>query len=384
MNRKICVITGGRADYGLLKWLMFGINDEPNLVLQVIATGSHLSRIHGETYREIENDGLHIDYKIDILSNDDSQVGVTRSIAKAVTGITEKLEILNPDIVLLLGDRYEIFAAATAALISRIPVAHIHGGETTLGAFDESLRHSITKMSHLHFVATKEYGRRVVQLGEIPSRVFQVGGLGVDGIRKLHLLNKQELEVALGIGFNQKNLLITFHPVTLEKDTAEAQMVELLSALSELKDTTMIFTLPNADTGGLKVIRVIKEYVSQNENAHFYPSLGQLLYLSTVAQVDHVIGNSSSGIMEVPTFKKGTLNIGERQTGRIQARSIVNCQPSKESILEGIRKLYSLEFQSELAHTVNPYGDGFASEKILNVLRTLPLEGILKKAFYDL
>jgi GDP/UDP-N,N'-diacetylbacillosamine 2-epimerase (hydrolysing) len=384
MNRKICVITGGRADYGLLKWLMFGINDEPNLVLQVIATGSHLSRIHGETYREIENDGLHIDYKIDILSNDDSQVGVTRSIAKAVTGITEKLEILNPDIVLLLGDRYEIFAAATAALISRIPVAHIHGGETTLGAFDESLRHSITKMSHLHFVATKEYGRRVVQLGEIPSRVFQVGGLGVDGIRKLHLLNKQELEVALGIGFNQKNLLITFHPVTLEKDTAEAQMVELLSALSELKDTTMIFTLPNADTGGLKVIRVIKEYVSQNENAHFYSSLGQLLYLSTVAQVDHVIGNSSSGIMEVPTFKKGTLNIGERQTGRIQARSIVNCQPSKESILEGIRKLYSLEFQSELAHTVNPYGDGFASEKILNVLRTLPLEGILKKAFYDL
>ncbi len=384
MNRKICVITGGRADYGLLKWLMFGINDEPNLVLQVIATGSHLSRIHGETYREIENDGLHIDYKIDILSNDDSQVGVTTSIAKAVTGITEKLEILNPDIVLLLGDRYEIFAAATAALISRIPVAHIHGGETTLGAFDESLRHSITKMSHLHFVATKEYGRRVVQLGEIPSRVFQVGGLGVDGIRKLHLLNKQELEVALGIGFNQKNLLITFHPVTLEKDTAEAQMVELLSALSELKDTTMIFTLPNADTGGLKVIRVIKEYVSQNENAHFYPSLGQLLYLSTVAQVDHVIGNSSSGIMEVPTFKKGTLNIGERQTGRIQARSIVNCQPSKESILEGIRKLYSLEFQSELAHTVNPYGDGFASEKILNVLRTLPLEGILKKAFYDL
>jgi len=384
MNRKICVITGGRADYGLLKWLMLGINDEPNLVLQVIATGSHLSRIHGETYKEIENDGLHIDYKIDILSNDDSQVGVATSIAKAVTGIAEKLKILNPDLVVLLGDRYEIFAAATAALISRIPIAHIHGGETTLGAFDESLRHSITKMSHLHFVATKEYGRRVVQLGEIPSSVFQVGGLGVDGIRKLHLLNKQELEVALGISLNQRNLLITFHPVTLEQDTAEVQMVELLSALSELKDTTMIFTLPNADTGGLKIIRMIKEYVSQNENAHFYPSLGQLLYLSTVAQVDHVIGNSSSGIMEVPTFKKGTLNIGERQTGRIQAGSIVNCQPSKESILEGIRKLYSLEFQSELAHTVNPYGDGFASEKILNSLRTLPLEGILKKAFHDL
>jgi GDP/UDP-N,N'-diacetylbacillosamine 2-epimerase (hydrolysing) len=384
MNRKICIVTGGRADYGLLKWVMQGIKSDSDLVLQLLATGSHLSPIHGETYREIESDGFIIDYKIAILSEDDSPVGIAKSISKAVTSFSEKLAILKPDVVVLLGDRYEIFAAAAAALVSRIPVAHIHGGETTLGAFDESLRHSITKMSHLHFVSTKEYGRRVVQLGEIPSRVFQVGGLGVESIHKLNLLGRQELEASLGIKFNLKNLLITFHPVTLEDGTAEVQMNELLSALSELKDTTKIFTLPNADTGGLTIIRMIMEYVSQNENAHCYPSLGQLLYLSTVAQVDLVIGNSSSGIMEVPTFKKGTLNIGERQTGRIQAQSIVNCEPRKECILEGIRKLYSSDFQSGLVHTINPYGDGFASEKILKVLKSVSLDGLLKKVFHDL
>ncbi len=384
MNRKICIVTGGRADYGLLKWVMQGIKSDSDLVLQLLATGSHLSPVHGETYREIESDGFIIDYKIAILSEDDSPVGIAKSISKAVTSFSEKLAILKPDVVVLLGDRYEIFAAAAAALVSRIPVAHIHGGETTLGAFDESLRHSITKMSHLHFVSTKEYGRRVVQLGEIPSRVFQVGGLGVESIHKLNLLGRQELEATLGIKFNLKNLLITFHPVTLEDGTAEVQMNELLSALSELKDTTMIFTLPNADTGGLTIIRMIMEYVSQNKNAHCYPSLGQLLYLSTVAQVDLVIGNSSSGIMEVPTFKKGTLNIGERQTGRIQAQSIVNCEPSKECILEGIRKLYSSDFQSGLVHTINPYGDGFASEKILKVLKSVSLDGLLKKVFHDL
>jgi GDP/UDP-N,N'-diacetylbacillosamine 2-epimerase (hydrolysing) len=384
MKRKICVVTGGRADYGLLRWVIQGINDDPNLILQLIATGSHLSPIHGDTYLEIKKDGFTIDFTIDILTEDDSPTGISKSIASAVVGCSEKLKILNPDVVVLLGDRFEIFAAATAALVSRIPVAHLHGGETTLGAIDEALRHSITKMSHLHFVATETYKNRVIQLGESPSQVFNVGGLGIDGINKLRLLSRQEIESSLGVRFNKKNVLVTFHPVTLEDDTAATQMIELLSALSELSDTTVVFTLPNSDTGGLKVIKIIEEHVSQNENSYAFSSLGQLLYLSTMAQVDLVIGNSSSGIMEAPTFKKGTLNIGDRQAGRLQAKSIINCRPEKESILEGINKLYSKDFQSKLSDTKNPYGDGFASEKVVSILSTISLEGLLKKAFYDL
>ncbi len=384
MKRKICVVTGGRADYGLLKWLIQGIKDDPALSLQVIATGSHLSKIYGETYKEIEKDGFPIDFKIKILQRKDNAIGISESIGKSIVGCSKKFEILKPDLIVLLGDRFEIFAAAAAALVSRIPVAHIHGGETTRGAFDESLRHSITKMSHLHFVAAEEYKNRVIQLGEKPSNVFNVGGLGIDGIKRVTLKSKSELELSLGITFNQKNLLVTFHPVTLEDNTAEKQMRELLEALDELENTTIIFTLPNPDTGGLAIIKLINQYTARNSNAYAFSSLGQHAYLSTIAQVDAVVGNSSSGIIEAPTLKKGTLNIGDRQAGRLQAKSIINCRPEKNSILEGISELYSVDFQSTLDEIINPYGDGLASEKILSIIKSVSLDGLLKKTFYDL
>ena len=278
MKRKICVVTGSRADYGLLRLVMQEIKDDPQLILQVIAIGMHLSPTFGSTYEEIENDGFRIDSKIHILTTVDTPIGIAESIATGIAGCAKAFDELHPDIIVVLGDRFEIFAAATAALVAKIPVAHIHGGEITVGAFDEAFRHSITKMSHLHFVAAEEYRSRVVQLGEKPKNIFLVGGLGVDGINHIRYLNKEELEASLGIKFQQKSLLITFHPVTLEYETSDIQMAELLSALSDLSDTTLLFTLPNADTGGLVLIRMIEEFVESHCNAHSFISLGQKRY----------------------------------------------------------------------------------------------------------
>ena len=286
--------------------------------------------------------------------------------------------------IVVLGDRFEIFAAVAAALVARIPVAHLHGGETTVGAFDEAFRHSITKMSHLHFVAAEEYRKRVIQLGENPNKVFLVGGLGVDGIKNIPLLNKEELEVSLNIKFQTKSLLITFHPVTLEEQASEIQMKNLLSVLSKYSDTTLIFTMPNADTGGLALIKLIEEFKRSHPNAHSFISLGQQRYLSCIAQVDGVVGNSSSGLTEVPSFKKGTINIGSRQLGRLQAASIINCEPEKRYITDALNRLYSDEYKASLIMTSNPYGEGGASEMIVKVLREIPLVGILKKVFHDL
>jgi GDP/UDP-N,N'-diacetylbacillosamine 2-epimerase (hydrolysing) len=291
---------------------------------------------------------------------------------------------LHPDIVVVLGDRFEIFAAATSAFVERIPIAHLHGGEKTVGALDEGFRHSITKMSHFHFVAAADYGKRVIQLGESPENVFQVGGLGVDNINKLNRLTREELETKLQVRFDQKSLLITFHPVTLENRTEVQQMTELLKALSKLKNTSLIFTSPNSDTGGRGLIKLIEKFVSQNKNASYFASLGQLLYLSCIVQVDAVIGNSSSGLTEVPSFKKGTINIGDRQRGRLMATSVINCEPEAGSILIALNKLYSINFQMTLPNTVNPYGEGGASERVVNILRTIPLDGVIKKTFHDL
>jgi GDP/UDP-N,N'-diacetylbacillosamine 2-epimerase (hydrolysing) len=384
MKRKICVVTGSRADYGLLRWLMQEIRDDPTLELQVIATGMHLSRTFGLTYKEIEKDGFNIDYKFEALSNDDSAIGIAKSISNVITGCAEAFDVLKPDIVVALGDRFEIFGAASAALVARIPVAHLHGGESTIGAFDEAFRHSITKMSHLHFVAAEKYRSRVIQLGESPENVFLVGGLGLDNINKLQLMSKSDLEKSLKLKFREKNLLVTFHPVTLEDHTAEQQVDQLLKALSKLKETTVIFTLPNADTGGQKIIKIIKNYVLNNANAYVFSSLGQVLYLSCMAHVDAVVGNSSSGLIEAPSLNKGTLNIGDRQAGRLQATSVINCEPEMVSILEGLRKLYSVDFQVKLPQTINPYGNGGASAKVVDILRTISIDEIVKKTFYDL
>ncbi len=384
MSRKICVITGTRAEYGLLRWVMQGIKDDPELTLQIIATGMHLSPEFGLTYREIEKDGFQIDRKVEMLTSSDTPVGIAKSMGLGAIGFADALNELKCDLIVVLGDRFEIFAAVATALVARIPVAHLHGGETTQGAFDEALRHSITKMSHLHFVAAEAYRRRVVQLGEQSERVFLVGGLGIDNIKRLPLLGRAALEASLGCQFGPKNLLITFHPVTLETSTAEDQMAELLAALAELNDTRLIFTLPNADTDGRALIQMVQQFVAQHPNAHAYPSLGQLRYLSCIPQVDGVVGNSSSGLAEVPSFQKGTINIGDRQRGRLQAASVINCEPTRKGIAAALDRLYTADFQASLSQVQNPYGEGGASEKVVKTIKHCALDGLVKKSFFDL
>jgi GDP/UDP-N,N'-diacetylbacillosamine 2-epimerase (hydrolysing) len=381
MKRKICVITGTRAEYGLLRWVMQGIKDDSDLELQIIVTGMHLSPIFGLTYKEIEKDGFQIDYRVEVIGEFDSAIGISESIAKGVQGCAHALSDLKPDLVVLLGDRFEIFAAATAAMVARIPIAHIHGGESTEGLIDEAFRHSITKMSQIHFVAAPEYRDRVIQLGESPKNVFLVGGLGLDNIKQLRLLGKGALEDAIGIKFNSRNLLVTFHPVTLEKETAEQQMNEILEALSGLHDTTLIFTLPNADTGGRIIIKMIEEFVGCTPNAYSFKSLGQLHYLSCLQYIDGVLGNSSSGLIEVPSFKKGTINVGDRQLGRLKAKSVIDCKPSRAEINRALEVLYSQDFQFKLTNVINPYGNGGASNKVLEVLRSIDLFELVKKKF---
>lgn len=384
MSRKICIITGTRAEYGLLRWVMQGIKDDPELTLQIIATGMHLSPEFGLTYQAIEHDGFQIDRKVEMLTSSDTPVGIAKSMGVGLIGFADALNALQPDLIVVLGDRFEIFSAVAAALVARIPVAHLHGGEATEGAFDEALRHSITKMSHLHFVAAEAYRQRVIQLGEHPDRVFLVGGLGIDNIKRVHLLDRAALEAALDFKLGPKNLLITFHPVTLETATAATHMEELLAALADLKDTQLIFTLPNADTDGRALRARVEQFVAHHPNARAYTSLGQLRYLSCIAQVDGVVGNSSSGLAEAPSLKKGTINIGDRQRGRLQAESVINCEPRRESIAAALEQLYSAKFQAGLCHVINPYGDGGASAKVVNILKHHAIAGILKKTFHDL
>jgi GDP/UDP-N,N'-diacetylbacillosamine 2-epimerase (hydrolysing) len=384
MNRKICIITGTRAEYGLLRWVMQGIKDDNELTLQIIATGMHLSPEFGLTYKAIEQDGFQIDRKVEMLTSSDTPVGIAKSMGLGMIGFADAVHDLQPDLIVVLGDRFEIFSAVSAALVARIPVAHLHGGETTEGAFDEALRHSITKMSHLHFVAAEPYRQRVIQLGEQPDHVFLVGGLGIDNIKRLQLLDRTALEASLDFKLGYKNLLITFHPVTLETATAANQMQELLAALAQLKDTQLIFTLPNADTDGRTLIEMVQKFVAEHTNARAYTSLGQLRYLSCIAQVDGVVGNSSSGLAEVPSFKKGTINIGDRQRGRLQADSVINCEPTQGSIASALTQLYSADFQTSLHKVINPYGEDGASAKIVNILKRYPVKDIVKKFFYDL
>ena len=383
-KRKICVVTGTRAEYGLLRWLMDGINKSTKLDLQIVATGMHLSPEFGLTYQEIENDGFKIDRKIEMLVSSDSANGIVKSMGLGMIGFTDTLTELKPDLIVVLGDRYEIFTAVATAMIFRTPVAHLHGGEATEGLIDESIRHSITKMSHLHFVAAEEYKKRVIQLGEQPDNVFLVGGLGIDNIVKLNLLERKDFEKSIDFKLGIKNLLITFHPVTLEKNTSEKQMNEILMALKELKNTHLIFTMPNADTDGRIIFKMIEDFVNNHPYAKSFTSLGQLLYLSCIKHVDGVIGNSSSGLAEVPTFKKGTINIGDRQQGRIKAESVIDCKPTTKSISDAIKKLYSSEFQQKLKTVKNPYGSSGASEAIVKTLENISLKNILKKKFYNM
>ena len=383
--RKICVITGTRAEYGLLYWVMRGIDEDPSLKLQLIVTGMHLSPEFGLTVKVIEQDGVHIDYKVEMLLSSDTPVGIAKSMGVGLIGFADAFSLLKPDIVVMLGDRFELLAAASAAMVARIPIGHIHGGELTEGAIDDAIRHSITKMSHLHFTSTEVYRKRVIQLGEQPNRVFNVGATGIDNIKKLPLLKREELEKEIGFTLGKRNLLITYHPVTLESGKAQKEFAYLLDALLTLQDTKFIFTMPNADTEGRCIMSMVKEFVKKHpERAIYFTSMGQQLYLSAMQYVDAVVGNSSSGIIEAPSFKIGTINIGDRQRGRVRAESIIDCDSDYHSIVRAFQRLYSKEFQKKLKSVKNPYGEGGASEKIVSILKSCPLSGILKKAFYNL
>ncbi len=384
-QRSICVVTGSRAEYGLLRWMLEGIKACPDLELQIAVTGSHLSPEFGLTYRAIEQDGFRIDAKVEMLLSSDTSVGIAKSMGLGLIGFADAWAQLRPDVVVVLGDRYEILAAATAAMIARLPIAHIHGGESTEGAIDESVRHAVSKMAQLHFVAAEPYRRRVIQLGEQPDRVFLVGGLGVDSILRLALLDKGELQHSLDFALGARNLLVTFHPATLDEEAVRVQVGELLTALGELRDTHLIFTLPNADTESHTISLMIEEFVAAHpQSSRAFKSLGQLRYLSCLKHCDGVVGNSSSGLTEAPSFRRGTINVGDRQRGRLKAASVIDCPANAAAIRDALRRLYSAEFVAGLERTVSPYGQGGASERIVETLRSVSLSGILKKQFYDL
>lgn len=381
--RKICVVTGSRAEYGLLKSLMRLIDQCADLQLQVIATNMHLSPEFGLTYREIEKDGFSIDKKVEMLLSSDTPNATAKSVGLGTIGFADAYEDLKPDMVVVLGDRYEIISAVSTALFYKIPVAHLHGGEITEGAYDDCIRHAITKMSHLHFTSTEEYRKRVIQLGENPNRVFNVGALGVENIRKIPLMEKSELEESLnGFSLGDKSLLVTYHPVTLENSTAEKQILNLFAALDEFPEYKLIFTFPNSDTDGRIIIERIKEYVQKNSNRSVaFPSLGLKRYLSALKYVSAAVGNSSSGIIEVPSFGIPTLNIGDRQKGRIAAKSVVNCGTEKDEILTGLRKILSPNYFCK--GVANPYEGKNTAEEIVRILQTFPLEGLINKEFFD-
>lgn len=346
----------------------------------------HLSPTYGETYREIEADGFKIDRKIPIIEEGKNDaVATLKSMAKAVAGFADAFNELEPDLVALLGDRYEILAAATAALIERIPIAHLYGGEITEGAYDDAIRHSVTKMSHLHFTSCEEYRNRVIQLGEQPERVFNVGSIGVENIKRLPLMTKETIEKEIDFVINENTILVTYHPVTLGHRTAKDDIEDFVAALEERKDLRVIFTMPNSDTGGQFIVDAVNEFVAKNpERAKAFKSLGVVRYLSVMRQVAAVVGNSSSGLVEVPSFGIPTLNIGDRQKGRLVADSVFNCAPDKEAILKGLDEVMSPAFIQKAAETHNPYEKENTAQAIFDVISTYPLEQLNQKHFYDI
>jgi UDP-hydrolysing UDP-N-acetyl-D-glucosamine 2-epimerase len=384
--RKICVVTGSRAEYGLLQWIMRHLQDDPNVQLQLLATGMHLSPEYGNTWQAIAADGFTIDRKVEMLLSSDTPQAMAKSTGIGLMGMADALHDLAPDLLLVLGDRFEILAAASAAALMRIPVAHIHGGEATEGAIDDSLRHAITKFSHLHFTSTEIYRQRVIQMGEQPSHVFCFGAPGIDSIASLQLLTRDQLEESIAFKLGARFLLITFHPVTLGTAPSSGEMTELLAALSDMpEDVRFLITLPNADAGGRALAAQIREFTDRHpDRAIAFTSLGQLRYLSAMKHCLAVVGNSSSGIIEAPSLGVGVVNIGDRQKGRVQADSVINCAPDRAAILTALEKTISPEFQKAAATVVNPYGTAGASEKIARIAATFPLAELARKSFHDL
>ena len=382
--RKICFVTGTRAEYGLLSRLMRLVKEDNDLQLQVIATNMHLMPEYGETYKEIEKDGFTIDKKVYMHKPSDDAHGIISSMAEEMQGMNDALSELKPDILVLLGDRYEILVAAQVALIHRIPIAHIHGGEVTEGAFDDAIRHSVTKMSSLHFTSCEEYRHRVIQMGEQPSRVFDVGSLGVENIKAVLLMTKDELEASLDFKIDAQTILVTYHPVTLGGDPAK-DIREFLDALDQFKDLKVIFTMPNSDTGRDAIALAVENYVEKHSNsAKAYTSLGLRRYLSTLQFVKAAVGNSSSGIIEVPSFGIPTLNIGDRQKGRLASKSVVNCGTSKGEVIAGLKLCLSEEMQKAAKTYENPYAKPDTANLIYQELKNVELAGLNLKTFYDL
>ena len=380
---KICIVTGSRAEYGLMSRLMQLIKEDPELELQIIATNMHLSPEFGLTYKEIETDGFIIDKKVHMLLSADNSNATVKSMGLEMIGFADAYEDLKPDLIIILGDRYEMLMAASAALIYKIPITHIHGGEITEGAYDDAIRHAITKMSHLHFTSTEEYRQRVIQLGEYPSTVYNVGALGCDNIRSIKLMNKEELEASINFKIDRKTIFVTYHPVTMEDNTAYQQFSELLVAINSFSDLRIIFTMPNADTNGHLIIDMIKQYVEQNpEKTIWFNSLGMKRYLSTLQFIGGVVGNSSSGIIEVPSFHIPTINIGDRQKGRVAAESVLSCVPTQQDIQEKLSIILRPGYLETMSNIKNPYEKPNTAMAILDIIKSQKIN--VTKSFYNL
>jgi UDP-hydrolysing UDP-N-acetyl-D-glucosamine 2-epimerase len=379
-RKKIAVVTGSRAEYGILYWVLRDLQAAPDLELQLVVTGMHLSPEFGMTVRQIEQDGFPIARRVEMLLSSDSPGGVTKSLGLGLIGMSDAVEACRPDVMLVLGDRFEILAAAQAALLHNVPLAHIAGGDTTEGAFDESIRHAITKMAHLHLVTNKLSARRVRQMGEDPASVHVVGNPGLDHLLRLSLLDRPALEAALAVPLGQRNLLVTFHPVTLEPEEGVRQQEELLAALAALpRDAVIWCTRPNADTGGRSLAQALDQWADGRDNVHVFSSLGQLRYLSLMAQVDAVVGNSSSGLYEAPSLKVPTVNIGDRQRGRTAPGSVIQCEPERGAIAAALEQAWSLDCSA----VINPYGDGYSAPRIVAAVRALAFaKSSLKKTFH--
>jgi len=367
--RKVAVFTGTRAEYGLLYWLMTAIKNDQDLLLQIIVSGAHLSPQYGDTWREIEADGFNIDEKVEMLLSSDSASGIVKSMGVALIGFADTLSRLKPDVIVVLGDRIEALAIAEAALVMKIPLVHLHGGELTLGAYDDAVRHAITKMAAIHFVAAEPYKQRVIQMGEDPAKVFNVGALGLEHVIKTPRYSVKELGQVLQIPLRQPYFLVTYHPVTLAQECSKSTCEALFQVLNEHPDYQVLFTYPNADNGGFEIIQALETYCQGLERAYIVKSLGHKKYLSAVAHAAVVIGNSSSGIIEVPAFGIPTVNIGLRQQGRIAADSVIHCSENYFSIQAALNKALSVSFREACQHTKNPYGNGRVSEQILPVIK---------------
>jgi GDP/UDP-N,N'-diacetylbacillosamine 2-epimerase (hydrolysing) len=383
--KNLCFVTGTRAEFGLLLPLMRLVKADTDMRLQLVVTGAHLAPEFGLTVKEVEESGLGIDERVEALLSSDTPVGTAKSMGLALIGLSEAFARLRPHMLVLLGDRTEVFCAAAAAAVMRIPVAHIHGGEATEGAVDELLRHAVTKMSYLHFTSTEEYRRRVIQLGEDPGRVHRVGALGLDFLKGTGLLSREEIESRFGIRFKGRSLLVTFHPPTLEPGETQLQVGELLAALAGLQDTTIIFTKANADAGGRAINAALASFAADRPgSAYLFDSLGHVPYLSLMREVDAVVGNSSSGILEAPSLHVATVNIGDRQRGRVMAASTICCPARREQISAALAEASSARFRAALPGVENPYGDGSAAPRIRDILRSFTVPPTPMKRFHDL